>query len=160
MSVDQYAALLGVIEIVTGVLIAIRPVWLLGSAIGGGLAAGMFLTTLTFLITTPGWEPSLGGFPVLPGPVGQFLIEDVVLLGAARYTAGEALEAARGGRPRRTGLSQMIFAEGGGLTIPFGTRLRMVRPPALAFFVGAVGRSKEGLRLPGSVRAGRRYKED
>jgi uncharacterized membrane protein YkgB len=59
----------------------------------------MFLATLTFLISTPGWEPSLGGLPVLSGPVGQFLIKDVVLLGAALYTAGDALEAARGGRP-------------------------------------------------------------
>ena len=30
------------------------------------LAVGMFLTTLSFLVTTPGvWEPSLGGFPAL-----------------------------------------------------------------------------------------------
>jgi uncharacterized membrane protein YkgB len=59
----------------------------------------MFLTTLTFLSTTPGWGPSLGGFPVLSGPVGQSLIKDVVLLGAALDTAGEALEAARGDGP-------------------------------------------------------------
>jgi hypothetical protein len=62
MSVRQLAALLGVVGFVIGVLIAIRPVWLLGSATGSGLAAGMFLTTLTFLITTSGREPSLGGF--------------------------------------------------------------------------------------------------
>jgi uncharacterized membrane protein YkgB len=99
MSVGQFAAPLGVVEIVIGVLIAIRPVWLLGSATGSGLAAGMFLTPLTFLITTPGGEPSLRAFPVLSGPVGRFLIKDVVLLGAALCTAGEALEAARGGRP-------------------------------------------------------------
>src|SRR5262245_57685095 len=97
MSVGQFAALLGVVGTVSGVLIAILPVWLLGSATGSGLAVGMSLTTLTFLITTPGWEPSLGGFPALSGPVGQF--KDVVLLGAALYTAGDALEAARGGRP-------------------------------------------------------------
>jgi uncharacterized membrane protein YkgB len=62
MSVGQFAALLGVVGTVSGVLIAILPVWLLGSATGSGLAAGMFLTTLTFLITTPGgsraWEAS------------------------------------------------------------------------------------------------------
>jgi uncharacterized membrane protein YkgB len=97
--VGQFAALLGVVGTVSGVLIAILPVWLLGAATGSGLAAGMFLTTLTFLITRPGWEPSLGGCPVLSGPVGQFLIKDVVLFGAALYTSGEALEAARGGRP-------------------------------------------------------------
>jgi uncharacterized membrane protein YkgB len=79
------------VEIVIGLLVALRPVWPLGSAIGSGLAVGMFLTTLTFLITTPGWEPSLDGFPALSAPVGQFLLKDVVLLGAAVYTAGEAL---------------------------------------------------------------------
>ena len=35
----------------------------------------------------------------MSGPVGQLLNRDVVLLGAALYTAGEAPEAARGGRP-------------------------------------------------------------
>ena len=67
MGVGRFAALLGVVGIVIGVLIAILPVWLLGSAAGKGLAAAMFLTTLTFLISTPGREPSLGGFPVLSG---------------------------------------------------------------------------------------------
>ena len=51
----------------------------------------MFLITLTFLVTTPGWEPSLGGFPALSGAVGQFLVKDFVLLGAAIYTARESL---------------------------------------------------------------------
>ena len=44
--------------------------------------------------SAPGWEPSLGGSPVPSGRVGQFLSKDVVLLGSAVYTAGEALEAA------------------------------------------------------------------
>jgi len=43
------------------------------------------------LILNPGWEPSLGGFPALSGAVGQFLIKDVVLLGAAIWSLGEAL---------------------------------------------------------------------
>ena len=86
------------IEIAIGLLIALRPVWPLGSAAGSGLAAGMFLTTLTFLVTTPGWEPSLGGFPALSAMPGQFLLKDVVLLGVAISTAGEALEATRSSR--------------------------------------------------------------
>jgi two-component sensor histidine kinase len=36
-------------------------------------------------------EPSLGGFPALSGAVGQFLLKDVVLLGAAKWSLGEAL---------------------------------------------------------------------
>jgi reactive chlorine resistance protein C len=43
------------------------------------------------LILNPGWELSLGGFPALSGAVGQFLIKDVVLLGAAIWSLGEAL---------------------------------------------------------------------
>ena len=95
MSVGEFSALLGVVEIAIGVLIALRPVWPMGSAVGSGLAAGMFLTTLSFLVTTPGWEPSLGGFPALSAMPGQSLLKDVVLLGVALSSPGEALEAAR-----------------------------------------------------------------
>lgn len=93
-SVGGFSAFLGVVEIAIGLLIALRPVWPIGSAAGSGLAAGMFLTTLSFLVTTPGWEKSLGGFPALSAMPGQFLLKDVVLLGASLFTAGEALEAA------------------------------------------------------------------
>ncbi len=95
MSVGGFSSLLGVVEIAIGLLIALRPVWPLGSAIGSGLAVGMFLTTLSFLFTTPGWAPSLGGFPALSAMPGQFLLKDAVLLGVALFTAGEALEGAR-----------------------------------------------------------------
>ena len=94
MSVRGFSASLGVVEIALGLLIALRPVWPIGSAVGSGLAVGMFLTTLSFLVTTPGWEKSLGGFPALSAMPGQFLLKDLVLLGASLFTAGEALEAA------------------------------------------------------------------
>jgi uncharacterized membrane protein YkgB len=94
MSVGGFSAFLGVVEIAIGLLIAVRPVWALGSAVGSLLASGMFLTTLSFLLTTPGWEPSLGGFPAVSAMPGQFLLKDVVLLGASLFTAGESLEAA------------------------------------------------------------------
>jgi len=51
----------------------------------------MFVTALSFLSSTPGWEPSLGGFLALSGAVGQFLINDVALLGAAIWSLGKAL---------------------------------------------------------------------
>ncbi|HYH65492.1 MAG TPA: DUF417 family protein [Urbifossiella sp.] len=95
-SVTGFSALLGVVEIAVGLLIALRPLWPTVSAAGSGLAAGMFATTLTFLVTTPGvWEPTLGGFPALSAMPGQFVLKDVVLLGAALGTAGEALAARR-----------------------------------------------------------------
>ncbi len=98
MSVTAFSALLGVIEIAIAALIALRPVWPAGSAVGSGLAAGMFLTTISFLFTTPGWEPSLGGFPAVSAMPGQFVLKDIVLLGGALWTAGEALSAAQTGR--------------------------------------------------------------
>jgi uncharacterized membrane protein YkgB len=60
----------------------------------------MFLTTLSFLVTTPGvWEPSLGGFPALSAVPGQFLVKDLALLGMALWSLGEAWQASReGGR--------------------------------------------------------------
>jgi len=62
------------------------------SAIGSTMAIVMFLTTLSFLFSTPGWEPSLGGFPALSVVPGQFVIKDIVLLGASLWTLGEALQ--------------------------------------------------------------------
>src|SRR3954454_18205566 len=94
MSVDGFSSLLGVSEIAIGVLIVLRPVWPMGSAVGSGLAAGMFLTTPGFPVPTPGGEPRLGGFPALSAMPGQSLLKDVVLLGASLFTAGESLEAA------------------------------------------------------------------
>ncbi len=94
MSVTTFAALLGIVEIALGVMIACRPMLPLVSAVGSGLSAGMFLVTLSFLITTPGWEPSLG-FPALSVVPGQFVLKDIVLLGVALWTAGEALEVSR-----------------------------------------------------------------
>jgi reactive chlorine resistance protein C len=56
------------------------------SALGGALAILMFLTTLSFIFSTLGWEPSLDGFPALSAMPGQFLLKDVVLLGAAIWS--------------------------------------------------------------------------
>lgn len=60
-------------------------------------AAVMFLTTLSFLITTPDvWQPGYG-FPFL-GAGAAFLIKDAVLLAAAARTAVESF--ARGASSR------------------------------------------------------------
>lgn len=89
-----FSAILGVVEVCIAVMIALRPLSAKVSAIGSGLAAVMFLTTLTFLFSLPGWEPSLGGFPALSG-AGGFLLKDVVLLAAAIWSLGEALPSLR-----------------------------------------------------------------
>jgi reactive chlorine resistance protein C len=94
-SKGQFSAILGAVELLTAALIAARPFSARLSTLGSALAVGMFLTTLTFLFSTPGViEPSLG-FPALSAMPGQFLIKDAVLLGAALWTTGEALRAAR-----------------------------------------------------------------
>jgi reactive chlorine resistance protein C len=74
---------IGVIEITAGVLIATRR-WLPKlSAIGSLMAAFALICTLSFLFTTPGVSPDMQGF----------LMKDLTLLGAALWTAGEALVA-------------------------------------------------------------------
>src|SRR5262249_43111786 len=49
LSVRDFSRMLGVIEITTATLIALRPVFAKASAIGSILAMGLFATTLSFL---------------------------------------------------------------------------------------------------------------
>lgn len=91
LTVQQFSNGLGVVEIGIAILIALRPWTPKASALGSAIAVVMFLTTLSFLFSTPGWESSLGGFPALSALPGQFLLKDVVLLGAAIWSLGEAL---------------------------------------------------------------------
>jgi reactive chlorine resistance protein C len=91
LSVRGFSAMLGVVEVAIAILIAARPFSPRASALGSALAVGMFLTTLSFLVTTPGvWEPSAGGFPALSGKPGQFLIKDLALLGISLWSLGES----------------------------------------------------------------------
>jgi len=86
LGVRGTAGLIGVIEIAAALLMSLRR-WRPGlSALGSLLAACTFLVTLSFLVTTPGvFAPT--------NPFGGFLMKDVVFLGAALYTAAEALDA-------------------------------------------------------------------
>ena len=93
LSVRSFSTMLGFIEIGTATLISLRFVSPKASAIGSVLAMGLFATTLSFLISTPGWEPTLGGFPALSAMPGQFLLKDVVLFGAAVWSMGESFAA-------------------------------------------------------------------
>jgi reactive chlorine resistance protein C len=95
ISVRGFSAMLGIVEVAIAILIAARPFSPRASALGGALAVGMFLTTLSFVVTTPGvWEPSAGGFPALSAIPGQFLIKDVALLGVSLWIFGESLKTA------------------------------------------------------------------
>lgn len=93
-SVQTTSNIIGIAELVTALLIAIRPLSAKLSAIGSVLAVFTFLATITFLFSLPGWEKTLGGFPALSGS-GGFLLKDVVLLGAALFTLGDSLAGER-----------------------------------------------------------------
>jgi uncharacterized membrane protein YkgB len=86
--------IIGAVELVIAALISVRHWFPKTSAVGSVGAVFMFLTTLSFILTTPGWEPSLGGFPAPSGEVGEFLIKDLVLLGAAFWILTDSLKAA------------------------------------------------------------------
>jgi uncharacterized membrane protein YkgB len=101
LSVRALSSALGTVEIVAAVLIALRPWLTRPSAVGSAIATLLFLGTLSFLFTTPGvTDASAGGFPALSS-VGQFLLKDLVLLGASVWTLGESLTAA-GTMPNRS----------------------------------------------------------
>jgi uncharacterized membrane protein YkgB len=92
LSVDAVARGLGTMEIVAAVLIALRPLWPRASAAGSVLAVVLFMGTLSFLFTAPGVVAThAGGLPVLSAQPGQFLLKDLVLVGVAIWTLGEAL---------------------------------------------------------------------
>jgi len=92
-SVDTFSSLLGVLEVSIGALIAGRLLSPKLSLIGGALSAGLFFTTLSFMLSTPGViEPSLG-FPAISVAPGQFLLKDIGLLAASIFVAGHSLTA-------------------------------------------------------------------
>ncbi len=90
-SLQGVSNLIGAIEIVVALLIALRPWSARLSFIGsiGGIIT--FVLTVSFLFSTPGAFQFSHGFPSL-GDAGQFLIKDIVLLGASIWTAAEARE--------------------------------------------------------------------
>src|SRR6266481_4605080 len=91
-SVRALAAVLGTAEITAALLIALRPAWPRVSAAGSAFGVLLFLSTLSFLFSTPGvTAASAGGFPVLSVLPGQFLLKDLVLVAAALWTLGDSL---------------------------------------------------------------------
>jgi uncharacterized membrane protein YkgB len=80
--------IIGIVEASTGLLIATRH-WLPRISAYGSLSASViFAITLSFLVTTP------GAFAA-NSPWSGFLLKDILFLGGALVTAGEAMIAAR-----------------------------------------------------------------
>ncbi len=93
-SIEGASRVIGIIEIIAGLGIASRPLSARVAVVGSALAVGTFVVTLSFLLTAPGvWDDSLG-FPFLGGS-GQFIVKDIVLLGASLWSLGESLAYAR-----------------------------------------------------------------
>jgi uncharacterized membrane protein YkgB len=75
---------LGIVELLIGLLVLSNPVSRRTGLLGGALAFGTPLVTLSFLITTPeAWVGALGdaqhGFPYLSGG-GRLVLKDVLML--------------------------------------------------------------------------------
>jgi uncharacterized membrane protein YkgB len=75
---------LGIVELLIGLLVLSNPISRRTGLLGGALAFGTPLVTLSFLITTPeAWVGALGdaqhGFPYLSGG-GRLVLKDVLML--------------------------------------------------------------------------------
>jgi reactive chlorine resistance protein C len=77
---------IGVSELATAALLALRPISARAGLIGGALAVATFAITLSFLFTTPGALSPMH-------PANGFLLKDVVFLGASIALGTEALRA-------------------------------------------------------------------
>ena len=94
MSVNTFSTLLGVLEGSCAVLLAIKPFAPKLSIIGSLIAIVLFVSTVSFLVTTPGvTEPKGGGFPAI-SLLGEFLLKDIPLLGVSFWTLADGIRAA------------------------------------------------------------------
>ena len=96
-SVRGFSTFLGFVELGIGLLIALRLANPAFSAAGGLLSAGLFVTTLTFMLSTPGVIVPELGVPAISVAPGQFLLKDVGLLAVSFWIIVDSLKAvARG----------------------------------------------------------------
>ena len=90
-SVQGASNFIGSVEILTAVALITGLKFARVGLLGALAAAFTFLLTFSFLLTAPGWEQSLGGFPALSVVPGQFLLKDAVLFAGALFLAGNEL---------------------------------------------------------------------
>lgn len=88
LDVREMSKMIGVIELVAAA--ALTGWWFSGALFRFAIVLCLvtFVSTLSFLITLPGWESDLGGFPAL-SQAGHFLLKDLALLAAALVLLGE-----------------------------------------------------------------------
>ena len=85
---EGVSRVIGTSELVTAVLLAIRPISARAAVAGGALAVGTFIATVSFLFSTPGALSPMH-------PAHGFLLKDVEFLGASAALFSEALRAVR-----------------------------------------------------------------
>jgi uncharacterized membrane protein YkgB len=93
VGVQALSNALGTVEIAAAILIAIRSLSPTASAVGSAIAALLFVSTISFLFTTPDVVAGSSLHVPLLTATGGFLIKDIALLGASVWTFGEALRA-------------------------------------------------------------------
>jgi len=93
LPVYTFSALLGVLEVAAAILLAVKPFAPKLSIVGSLIAIVLFVSTVSFLFTTPGVaEPAGGGFPAI-SLTGEFLLKDIPLLGLSFWTLADAMRA-------------------------------------------------------------------
>lgn len=96
VGVQGTSNVIGVTELVTGLLIALGAWSARVGMVGGAMGVCTFLVTLSFALGAPLWEPGYG-FPFM-GSFAQFLFKDAVLLGACLTLMLDAAEKVRSAR--------------------------------------------------------------
>ncbi|MEH6475466.1 MAG: DUF417 family protein [Sneathiella sp.] len=93
LGVRAFSDIFGVIEVIAAALLAVHSFSPKAGALGGALASGTFIVTLSFMFTTPGiFEASAGGFPILSVVPGAFLLKDLVLLAVSVWLLAASLQ--------------------------------------------------------------------
>jgi reactive chlorine resistance protein C len=72
------------------------------------VANGPLMGWVYGVMSVTAFSALLGGFPAVSAMPGQFVLKDIVLMGAALWTAGEALSAARSRRAGSFGESEGV----------------------------------------------------
>ena len=93
LSVRGFSNFLGFVELSIGLLIILRLASPIFSAAGGVLSAGLFVTTVSFMISTPGVVVPELGLPAITVAPGQFLLKDVGLFAASFWVFVDSLKA-------------------------------------------------------------------
>lgn len=85
LSVQQTSNVIGFVEVTAGLALFLRSWFPQLALLASAVTVPMFLSTLSFFLTTP-------GVAAPDSIVGQFLLKDIVLLGASFVSAAEIVK--------------------------------------------------------------------